>query len=87
VRGQSRQWWARLTEGDLDRSRQFQGFIFHLQERYGMTRERAAKEMQRRIAKHTANRLSSNDTTSAGGQPRPGAQPGQARPLSKETHD
>ena len=54
-RGRSREWWGRLTDGDLDRNRQFDRFIVVMQERYGLNRERAARELLRRMAKHKAN--------------------------------
>jgi uncharacterized protein YjbJ (UPF0337 family) len=55
VRGRAREWWGRLTDGDLDRSRQFDRFIATLQERYGLSRERAVKVLRRRMLKRRAS--------------------------------
>jgi hypothetical protein len=63
VRGQTRQWWHRLTEGDLKRSRQFVRFMGQLQARYGFSRERTAKELKRRRLKHKLNQTRREPTT------------------------
>ena len=63
VRGQTRQWWYRLTEGDLNRGRQLEHFIGQLQARYGLSRERAAREVKRRMLKHKLNQTRRDRTT------------------------
>jgi hypothetical protein len=56
VRGRTREWWGRLTDGDLNGSRQFDHFIGWMQERYGVSRERAAKLLKRRMLKQRTRR-------------------------------
>lgn len=62
ARGQARAWWGRLTDGDLDRTRQYEGFIGRLQARYGFSRERAARLLRRRMLKHRASRTARGTT-------------------------
>ncbi len=56
-RGQVRERWGTLhvTDDDLDRvARKYDKLIGVLQEKHGYTRERAVKELNRRLAKHRA---------------------------------
>ena len=50
VRGRSKEWWGKLTNDDLD---QIDGnrdqLIGKLQERYGYTKDRAAREVNERL--------------------------------------
>lgn len=50
VKGQMRQWWAALTDDDVDYiAGKSEKLIGKLQERYGYTREEAQREVDRRI--------------------------------------
>ena len=55
VRGEVRGWWSRFTEADLDKvAGQFEVFISLLQEKYGYSRERAVKEIDKHIVGYKA---------------------------------
>ncbi len=50
VRGQVKIWWGKLTDSDLDQiNGERERLIGKLQERYGYTREQAAKEVEQRL--------------------------------------
>jgi hypothetical protein len=55
ARGRAREWWGRLSDGDLDRQRQLDRFVDRLQEQYGVSRERAVKELRRRMVNRRAS--------------------------------
>ena len=51
VRGEAKSWWGKLTDDDLDRAAgKFDVLTGILQEKYGYTRERAAEEIDKRVA-------------------------------------
>jgi uncharacterized protein YjbJ (UPF0337 family) len=51
VRGQAKSWWGKLTDDDLDRAAgKFDVLVGMLQEKYGYTREKAAAEIDKRVA-------------------------------------
>ncbi len=51
VRGEAKSWWGKLTDDDLDRAAgKFDILTGMLQEKYGYTRERAAEEIDKRVA-------------------------------------
>jgi uncharacterized protein YjbJ (UPF0337 family) len=51
IRGEARAWWGKLTDDDLDRAGgKFDALAGLLQEKYGYTRERAAEEIDQRMA-------------------------------------
>jgi len=55
VRGEAKAWWGKLTDADLDKAAgQFEVFISLLQEKYGYSRERAVKEIDKHIVKYKA---------------------------------
>ena len=55
VRGQVKQWQGRLAGSPVSQAAgKFDRLIGILQEKYGYTRERAARELKRRMGKHTA---------------------------------
>jgi uncharacterized protein YjbJ (UPF0337 family) len=53
IRGESKSWWGKLTDDDLDRvagkTEVLEGL---LQEKYGYTRERAADEIDKRVTQY-----------------------------------
>jgi uncharacterized protein YjbJ (UPF0337 family) len=52
IRGQSKAWWGKLTDDDLDRAAgKFDILAGILQEKYGYTRERAAEEIDKHVTK------------------------------------
>jgi uncharacterized protein YjbJ (UPF0337 family) len=56
IRGQSKVWWAKLTDDDLDRAAgKFDVLAGMLQEKYGYTRERATEEIDKHVAKFEAS--------------------------------
>jgi uncharacterized protein YjbJ (UPF0337 family) len=56
IRGESRAWWGKLTDDDLDRvAGKLDVFTGLLQERYGYSREAAAAEIDRRVTEYEAN--------------------------------
>lgn len=55
VRGEAKSWWGKLTDDDLDRAAgKFDVLTGMLQEKYGYTRERAAQEIDKRVATYDA---------------------------------
>ena len=51
VRGEAKGWWGKLTDDDLERAGgKFDVLTGMLQEKYGYTRERAAEEIDKRVA-------------------------------------
>ena len=51
VRGEAKSWWGKLTDDDLDQAAgKFDILTGMLQEKYGYTRERAAEEIDKRLA-------------------------------------
>ena len=56
IRGQSKVWWGKLTDDDLDRAAgKFDVLAGMLQEKYGYTRERAAEEIDKHVTKFEAS--------------------------------
>jgi len=56
VRGEAKSWWGKLTDDDLDRAAgKFDILTGMLQEKYGYTRERAAEEIDKRVAAFDAS--------------------------------
>ena len=56
VRGEAKSWWGKLTDDDLDRAAgKFDILTGMLQENYGYTRERAAEEIDKRVAAYDAS--------------------------------
>ncbi|MHB8776296.1 MAG: CsbD family protein [Anaerolineales bacterium] len=50
MRGEAKIWWGKLTDDDLDRAAgKFEVLAGLLQEKYGYTREVAAKEIDKRV--------------------------------------
>ncbi len=57
MRGQVKQWWARLTDDDLDRiDGAMDKLAGALQERYGWAREQAVREIKKRFEQGDAER-------------------------------
>lgn len=57
VRSEVRGWWGQLTEEDLDRvAGQFEVFIALLREKYGYSRARAVKEIDRHFEEYYVQR-------------------------------
>lgn len=57
VRGEAKVWWGKLTDDDLDKAAgKFDVLTGMLQEKYGYTRERAAEEIDKRVAAYDASR-------------------------------
>ena len=51
MRGNAKTWWGKLTDDDLDRAAgKYDILTGMLQEKYGYTRERAAEEIDKRVA-------------------------------------
>jgi uncharacterized protein YjbJ (UPF0337 family) len=56
IRGEAKSWWGKLTDDDLDRAAgKFDILTGILQEKYGYTREHAAKEIDKRVAAFDAS--------------------------------
>ena len=56
IRGQTKVWWGKLTDDDLDRTAgKFDVFTGLLQERYGYTRQYAIDEIEKRVTEYEAN--------------------------------
>ena len=56
MRGEAKSWWGKLTDDDLDRAAgKFDVLAGMLQEKYGYTRERAAEEIDKRVAAYDAS--------------------------------
>jgi uncharacterized protein YjbJ (UPF0337 family) len=56
MRGETRAWWGKLTDDDLDRAAgKFEVLAGLLQEKYGYTREAAADEIDKRVTEYEAN--------------------------------
>ena len=56
IRGQTKVWWGKLTDDDLDRAAgKFDVFTGLLQERYGYTRQYAIDEIEKRVTEYEAN--------------------------------
>lgn len=50
IRGETKAWWGKLTDDDLDRAAgKLDVFTGLLQEKYGYTRERATEEIDKRV--------------------------------------
>lgn len=50
LRGQAKSWWGKLTDDDLDRiNGEMDKLIGCVQERYGIVREKAVEEVERRF--------------------------------------
>ena len=50
IRGEAKAWWGKLTDDDLERAAgKFDVLVGLLQEKYGYTREVAAKEIDKRV--------------------------------------
>ena len=56
VRGESRIWWDRLSDDDLDKiAGRFDMFIGLLQEKYGYSRAQAEQEIEKRVTELESN--------------------------------
>jgi uncharacterized protein YjbJ (UPF0337 family) len=56
VRGEAKGWWGKLTDDDLERAGgKFDVLTGMLQEKYGYSRERAAQEIDKRMAAYDAS--------------------------------
>jgi uncharacterized protein YjbJ (UPF0337 family) len=56
IRGEAKAWWAKLNDADLDRAAgKFEVLAGILQEKYGYSRQRAAEEIDQRMADFEAN--------------------------------
>ena len=55
IRGETKAWWGKLTDDDLDRvAGKLEVFAGLLQEKYGYTRERAVNEIDKRVTEFEA---------------------------------
>ncbi len=55
IRGESKAWWGKLTDNDLDRAAgKLDVFTGLLQEKYGYTRERATEEIDKHVTEFEA---------------------------------
>ena len=55
VRGEAKVWWGKLTDDDLDKVEgEFDKFVGLLQERYGLSREQAEEEIEKRVNEYEA---------------------------------
>jgi uncharacterized protein YjbJ (UPF0337 family) len=53
MRGETKAWWGKLTDDDLDRAAgKFEVLSGMLQEKYGYTREAAANEIDKRVTEY-----------------------------------
>src|SRR5512140_3368465 len=53
MRGETKAWWGKLTDDDLDRAAgKFDVLAGLLQEKYGYSRERAANEIDKRVTEY-----------------------------------
>ena len=53
LRGKAKEWWGKLTDDDLDKiNGRWDQLVGKLQEKYGYTRERAAEEIDKRVAEY-----------------------------------
>jgi len=53
MRGETKAWWGKLTDDDLDRAAgKFEVLTGLLQEKYGYTREAAADEIDKRVTEY-----------------------------------
>ena len=65
VRGEAKSWWGKLTDDDLDRAAgKFDVLAGILQEKYGYSRERAAKEIDKHVTDYETSLKKKNVTTS-----------------------
>jgi len=56
IRGESRAWWGKLTDDDLDRTAgKFEVLVGVLQEKYGYTRQQAADEIDKRVTAYESS--------------------------------
>ena len=56
IRGETKAWWGKLTDDDLDRAAgKLDVFAGLLQEKYGYSREHAAEEIEKHINEFEAN--------------------------------
>jgi len=54
-RGETKAWWAKLNDNDLDRvAGKFDVLVGLLQEKYGYTRQQAADEVDKRVSDYEA---------------------------------
>jgi uncharacterized protein YjbJ (UPF0337 family) len=55
VQGEAKVWWGKLTDDDLDKvAGKFEVFVGLLQEKYGYSRGRAEKEIEKRLNEYGA---------------------------------
>jgi uncharacterized protein YjbJ (UPF0337 family) len=53
LRGETRSWWGKLTDDDLDRAAgKYDVMVGILQEKYGYSRERAADEIDKHVTEY-----------------------------------
>ncbi len=56
IRGESKAWWGKLTDDDLDRvAGKFDVFAGLLQEKYGYSRERTSEEIDKHFTEYETN--------------------------------
>ena len=56
LRGETRAWWGKLTDDDLDRAAgKYDVMVGILQEKYGYSRERAADEIDKHVTEYEAS--------------------------------
>ena len=56
IRGETKAWWGKLTDDDLDRAAgKFDVFVGLLQEKYGYTRQRAVDEIDKHVTEYEAS--------------------------------
>lgn len=61
MRGQTRVWWGKLTDNDLDQvGGKFEKLVGVVQEKYGYTREKAEEEVNKRVAEYEAHQKKSD---------------------------
>jgi len=66
IRGQSKAWWGKLTDDDLDRAAgKLDVFAGLLQEKYGYTRQRAADEIDKRVTEYETSLKKKTEPISA----------------------
>lgn len=56
IRGETKGWWGKLTDDDLDRAAgKFDILAGLLQEKYGYTHQRAVDEIDKRVTEYETN--------------------------------
>jgi len=64
IRGESKAWWGKLTDDDLDRAAgKFDVFTGILQEKYGYTHQHAVEEINTRVSEYETKMKSKTQPT------------------------